>query len=195
MIEQKVLALHGWGGNGNESTTVNQIRAHFEAKGVEVITPTYDYTNPDKTAKTIVDAVNGEDYLFIAGISFGGFWARWMANQLKSSTLFLLNPALDAYTSSEKYIGDFLDYKSGLTRHFANHQRKKLKKYHIDTDKVNLPITAIVATDDDVVDPRTVEDQIGSNRCALKYVTGGHRLEDPSQYLQHLEYAYNNLHI
>ena len=195
MIQQKVLALHGWGSNGDESSTINQVRAHFEARGVEVITPTYDYTKPDKAAKAILDAIGDDELLFIVGMSFGGFWARWLANQLPASTLFLLNPALDAYTSTEKYIGDFLDYKSGLTRHYANMQRKKLKKYHVEKDYINLPITAIVASDDDVVSPDTVEKLIGSDRCDLQYVTGGHRLEDPSQYLDQLEFAYNNLHI
>jgi predicted esterase YcpF (UPF0227 family) len=191
----KVLALHGWGGNGTDSSTINRVREHFEAKGIEVITPTYDYTNPDKAAKTIMDATGGDDYLFIVGMSFGGFWARWLANELKASTLFLLNPALDAYTSTEKYLGDFLDYKTGITRFYANAQRKKLKKYHIDKDHPELPITAIVAKDDDVVCPTTVEKEVGSDRCDLKYVTGGHRLEDPSQYLDHLEFAYNTLHM
>ena len=189
----KVLALHGWGSNGTASSTINTVRAHFEAQGVEVITPTYDYLNPDKAAATILDALNGEDYVFIVGMSFGGFWARWLANQLPASTLFLLNPALDAYSSTEKYLGDFVDYKSGLTKRYAMSQRKKLKKYHVDTDSTTLPITAIVASDDDVVCPTTVENEIGAARCDLKYVTGGHRLTDPSQYLQHMDFAYNNI--
>jgi len=191
----KVLALHGWGSTGTESTTINRVREHFEAKGIEVITPTYNCTKPKEAAQTILDATNGEDYLFIVGMSFGGFWARWLANQLESSTLFLLNPALDAYTSTEKYIGRYTNYKTGLTAIYARKQREILKDYHIDVDYTGLPITAIVATDDDVVPPDTVENEIGSDRCDLKYVTGGHRLEDPSQYLDHMEFAYNTLII
>ena len=193
MIQQKVLALHGWGSNGTDSSTVNRIRGHFESKGCEVVTPTYNYLDPDEAAQTILDSINEDDWLFIVGISFGGFWARWLGNQLKGSSIVLLNPALDAYSSTEKYIGKNRDYKSGLTMTYVNQQRDKLKKYHIDIDNSSLPITAIVATDDDVVCPTTVENEIGGSRCDIHYVTGGHRLKDPSQWIDKMEFAYNTI--
>jgi len=193
MIEQKVLALHGWGGTGTDSTTVNRVRAHFEAKGCEVVTPTYDYLNPDKAAETILASVNEDDYIFIVGVSFGGFWARWLGNRMKGASILLLNPALDAYTSTEKYLGKSKDYATGVTALYAQVQRQKLKKYHIDHDRPDLPITAIVATDDDVVAPDTVEKEIGSSRCDIQYITGGHRLEDPSQWIDRMEFAYNTI--
>ena len=192
-MERTVIALHGWASTGKGSQTLQMAKEYFSTQmGVRFVAPTYDYTNPKKTANLLVktvDRLGGEDP-FIMGISFGGFWARWLANNVEGSTLFMLNPALDAYTSSAKYIGENENYVSGFTKLFVESRRKQLKKYEINVDKPGLPITSVVATDDDVLPPTLTEDLIGSSRCAIHYVKGGHRLTDPDEWLAHLERAF-----
>ena len=189
-MDQKILALHGWGSTGEGSATIGHIKKEFP----NVIAPTYDYLNPAKTANQLLELAQ-EDYLFIMGISFGGFWARWLANQLKSSSLLMINPALDAYASTEKYIGLRENYVTHIPEFFVQKKREQLRQYEIEKDYINLPITAIVATDDDLVCPTVVEEYIGGDRCDLRYITGGHRVTDVEQWMPILKSAYHNLHF
>lgn len=182
---KKVVVLHGWGGTGESSTTVTRIVTHFETQGVECISPTYDYTDPTRTQLQLFNALVYSDLInegfFVVGISLGGFWSRWLANQYQGTGLFLLNPALSASLTLKKYLGEI---------GFCERQLMLFKNYQVKYDRPDLVISAVVATDDEIINSITVETIIGKDRCELTYVTGGHRLSDPSVYIDLLDKAY-----
>lgn len=191
-MDRPVIALHGWGSTGEGSVTLQRARKYFEARNVEFHSPTYDFTDPDATADLLLKTLDdvGVQDPFIMGISFGGFWARWLANQVDAATLFMLNPALDAYLETAKYLGENKNYVTGLSYFFVQTRRFQLRKYQIALDKPLIPMTSIIAMDDETVPPLVTEKMIGSKRCLVRYVTGGHRLEKPELWLPELERAY-----
>jgi predicted esterase YcpF (UPF0227 family) len=192
-MDRTVIGLHGWGSTGEGSATLQRARKYFDKIGVEFITPTYDCTDPDGTAKLLLETLKDCKTIdpFIMGISYGGFWARWLANQAEAASLFMLNPALDAYAQTKKYLGENKHYVTGLSYWFIQARRFQLRKYQITVDKPCIPMTAIIAMDDDIVPPFVTENMIGPDRCNIEYVTGGHRLEKPELWLPKLAEAFN----
>jgi predicted esterase YcpF (UPF0227 family) len=85
---------------------------------------------------------------------------------------------LNADTNCEKYLGENTNRHTGKTYNLAQTDLDRFKFFKIEKDRHNLPISAIVASDDDIVAPLTVEETIGSERCKIMYTKGGHQLEN-----------------
>jgi len=174
-IEERIIALHGWGSTGEGSGTIRSLISYLP-DDIEFICPTLDYTNPHGVAKELLKLAEDNDPTAIIGVSMGGFWARWLANQVGNINLIMLNPALNAYESSKKYMGKNINRVTGDVSYYNDGDRQELLDYEIKKDSSGLAITAIVATNDAIIPPDTVETYIGSDRCAIYYVGGGHRL-------------------
>lgn len=205
-IKQDLVILHGWNGSGEHSSTVNRLvtrleraqpkTAHNEITKFQLVSPTLDYSNPYTTVRQLRELVatlnNGTA---IIGISFGGYWARWLANIFpnKFSNLILVNASLDAPINTRKYIGINTNSYTGETYEFTEQNCSSLENYRVDGDRNNLAITAIVAHDDDIVDPTTVERMVGKDRAKIHYVVGGHQLKENDEWLDIVEKELNNI--
>lgn len=186
-MKEVMLALHGWGSNGLDSTTLKVLRDNFaDDPDIEIYTPTCNYTNPDDVAQQLLGICKSRQPTVIFGISVGGFWARWLANQYKYAKLIMINPALNICEAGIPLT---------VASDFTNACQLALQDYQIIQDVHHLHVTAIVAKDDDIVDPKAVFNCVGDWRYDLRYITGGHRVQYKEQWLPIVEYAMNSMSI
>lgn len=178
-----IILLHGFGSNGDDSATIRTISDHFPDE--VILTPSYQYCDPDQTAtylRALVDDILAqhldEGELIFIGTSLGAFWSRYLANVYHGSKLIMINPSLEAHNNVRKYIGEYTDYYTKRTMVIGEQQCEAFRKYYITLDRPDIPITIIVADDDDVVPPTASDELIGSSRAHIIHTTGGHRLEN-----------------
>jgi pimeloyl-ACP methyl ester carboxylesterase len=88
-----LIYIHGYGSSGNSDTARN-LRELLE-NDFNVITPTYNGSNPIEAAMTLNAAVEtaGADKAVIAGTSLGGFFANYLARKHNRPAV-IVNPAL-----------------------------------------------------------------------------------------------------
>lgn len=190
-----ILILHGWGGS-KDSNSVQRIAKAINSEQhssdcqhivYQLITPSLNYHEPSVTQSQLKEVVNNIDsQATVIGFSMGGFWARWLANTYpdKFSNLILINPSLDAPRNCKKYLGKNENRLTGEVYNFTNESLNELENYRVQKDRLDLPISAIVATDDEVIRPSVVEEFIGSSRCKIEYTNGGHRLDANNNWLE-----------
>ena len=159
-----ILMLHGLGSTGENSKTCKAVKNYFTPKGWNVITPTWDIHNLKLDFK-----IPKSHRLIIAGISCGGYLARYLANIHPNAELVLLNPLLDP----TPFLKNGQNKRHRITPEIA----QTILAFKITKDKENLPITVIVAKDDDLLNP-TITIEAYKDRDLHILETGGHRLEN-----------------
>ena len=76
---------------------------------------------------------------------------------------------------------------------FCEKAASEFDKYFITKDYIGLPITIIVADDDNVV-PSLAEELIGSGRARIIHTTGGHRMRSTlTKHIADIKFAFYNL--
>lgn len=165
-----IIALHGRGSNGNDSTTVNAIKDYFN--GVEhVFAPSYDSdASHDKIARDLTTQVSehiikGEELHFV-GVSMGGYWARYLANLFAADNLIMINPSLQLYAGDAVCNEDWAD----------------------------LPITVYIGLRDQVVDPNYARALYKDRADVVTFADGDHRMHNHFyEILPHIESAINTI--
>lgn len=193
-----IILLHEFGATAESSYFVKTVAPHFPDE--IVLTPTYPFLNADATAKQLVQFVedamidnpNDIELTFI-GASLGGFWARYLANKFRWSKLIMVNPALDAKNDSIRCVKMIEGKTKTSNLNFCEKAASEFDKYFITEDYTGLPITIIVADDDNVV-PSLAEELIGSDRARIIHTTGGHRMRSTlTKHIADIKFAFYNL--
>lgn len=169
-----MIALHGFGSTADSSSTIRTIKELF-SESVNLITPTYDAFDPNATSKqllNIANAVAHDEEMIIFGISLGGFWARWLANNVKGAKLILVNPSINAPVNLKKYTNEH-----GIT----NDILAIYSDFYIKNDKAEIPTLVLVSMDDVVVPPQDTLDTYSGSAVIIES-SGGHRFPHLPQY-------------
>jgi predicted esterase YcpF (UPF0227 family) len=144
-----IIAVHGKGGSADTSTTVNKIKERFIE--YDVVTPSYDSDKSHDEVKRYIDTYVKEykeyDTVMVIGISLGGYWARYLANEIRGAKYVGLNPSFNFYGDDSGHV-----------------------------DRSMLPITLYVTRDDEVVDPNYAIKKYMSRGKLHILPKGGHRL-------------------
>jgi len=193
-----IILLHEFGATAADSYFVKTVAPAFPDENV--LTPTYPYLDANKTAYQLRKFVevalvnNPEDYeLTFVGMSLGGFWARYLANSFPGSTLIMVNPSLRASEDTIRCVRLVEELNQATVINFTDEHSKAFEKYFIEKDHHNLPITIIVADDDNLV-PSLAEELIGSHRARIVHTTGGHRMRSTlTQHIADIKFAVYNL--
>lgn len=175
-----IVFLHGFGSSGTISSTGQSVKEIFPDVDVQCFS--YDYLNPDKSASDIIDQlqqVNTKDIELVIGVSLGGFWARWLANKI-GAPLVLINPSLSPQTSLQNR----MDFDSSYLQEFD--------KYSVERDNLDLPITVLLGTDDEVVHPSGAI-KLYLERAKIVLVEGGKHRLTKKQMANTLTVAYNTV--
>ena len=101
-MSKKVLYLHGYGSTG-ETDTAKNLRI-FLSPEFELISPTYDCSNPRLAASQLTSVMESLDSsnIVVVGTSLGGFFANYLSRQ-RSIPAVLVNPSLHPSKSLAKY--------------------------------------------------------------------------------------------
>ena len=174
-----IYLFHGFGSSAEQSTTVNTLQDHLRPNH-PTCPISYPSWSPADTAAQVRETIGdpGPEPCFI-GVSLGGFWARYFANQFSDSRLFLINPSVNAPVSVRKFAGETVNGHI-IPESFGDDHLP----YRIDSDRKGMPIGVVVATDDTVVDPKMTIDTY-QNRPHTEFIqtTGGHRLRLDASHL------------
>lgn len=105
-----VFALHGFGMTGDGDELCQEIVQLANRNGAVGLAPTYPTNNPHLAYLYLSNYVENKlkyyntDAVF-AGVSLGGFWARYLANAFGTVRLILINPSLHPWQSLQPYVG------------------------------------------------------------------------------------------
>lgn len=163
-MKSTLIYIHGYGSTGN-SDTANSLRALLENE-FEVITPTYNGSNPIEAAMTLDDAVTSASAgkVIIAGTSLGGFFANYLARKHNRPAV-IVNPTLRPSQSLAEFhksqpILDAYDRLENEEREFS----------------AMPPRQVVVGVNDEVVNP--AEHGMTMKRVAdITEIPMGHRVE------------------
>ena len=181
-----IIAIHGLGSTGEGSSTCQSIKKHFEKE--EVVTPTWDITDPVGTAtalKEIAEAYKQRDTkskLHIVGISFGGFLARWLANEFSDDVagLIMINPVLDPSLSLKRRLGENKSFVTGDSFYITEGHIEAYGKLVVAEGQFVQSTKVILGMKDDVVNPALALSTFGSTAAVVQIAEGGHRLSEHS---------------
>lgn len=196
-----IIALHGFGSSGDKSSTCRMIREHFGTEQ-RVYTPTYDVTNPFKLSAELRSLINKSplEPLYIVGISFGGFLARWLANYIKPeirpvSGVILLNPVLDAEPRLKERLGANKSFVGGEDIVITEDHISAYRAFRVDEDRPGMPISVLVGGKDDIIDPEPTVNYY-KGRADVKVIgDADHRFsEHKEEVLDFIDEAINSIH-
>lgn len=154
-----IYFVHGFQ-SSNTGTTAANFAAVMEMLEEDHVAVNYDsFDNPDTIMKSLNEQI-GDDATLIVGHSFGGFLARFIAND-RGLPLVMFNPALDA---PERF------QRLGQTLFPA-----ALVKYDIKEDAPNIPIYLGLGCEDDVVDPAPAINMLEERADLHLDANGSHR--------------------
>lgn len=139
-MSQSVIYVHGYGSTGNTDTAVNLRR--ILGAGFELVSPTYDGSNPLEAARMLEQLVSTPDAPIIVGTSLGGFFANYLALTCNRPAV-IVNPTLTPSASLRKY-GENAQVLAGYKHLEALAQSATHRPARI----------VVVGMRDDVVDPR-----------------------------------------
>ena len=184
-----IYLLHGFGGSAEESTTIQTLIEYLsERTDLEIRPINYSSTNPSKAYVDIFNNIDKDDNeMIFIGVSLGGFWARYFANQYPNSKLIMINPALYAPYTFEAVKGEEFN---GIE--IPDDLGVKLSPYYISDDDNNLAISVIVSIDDTIIPPMPTL-KTYADRADILVTEGGHRLELFDNHLQFINNAINNI--
>lgn len=184
-----IYLLHGFGGSAEESRTIQTLIEYLsERTDLEIRPINYSSMNPSQAYTDIANNIDKEDNeMIFIGVSLGGFWARYFANQYPNSKLIMINPALYAHELFTLYGGKTFN---GIE--IPNNLGKQLIPYFINKDDNNLAISVVVSIDDIVVPPMPTL-KTYADRADILVTEGGHRLELFDNHLQFINNAINNI--
>jgi predicted esterase YcpF (UPF0227 family) len=193
-----IILLHEFGATAESSYFIKTVAPHFPDE--IVLSPTYPFLDANATATQLAqfveDALNANPddlELTFIGASLGGFWARYLANKFRWSKLIMVNPALDAKNDSIRCVTLIENKNKTSNFNFCEKAASEFDKYFIIKDHFDLPITIIVADDDNVV-PSLAEELIGSHRARIIHTTGGHRMRSTLiKHIADIKFAVYNL--
>lgn len=159
-----MIILHGYGSTGETSSTCQLVKDTFN----NVLTPTYKIQNPaSKTANQLLKLPTNE---VIVGISFGGFIARWLANNTQAKKLVLLNPVINHNVTLQRHLGKKDNTGFVLTeKHISDYDYFK-----VISDKPNLKISILLGMNDEIID-NSLTYKYFQNTANIKTINTDHR--------------------
>lgn len=181
-----IVGLHGFGVTSEGCLMCQNLHKWFGDEHT-VITPSYDYTDPEKALETISDAVievmvggTEDSRIVFAGFSLGAFWAEFFGSGLYNTRIMMINPALDPSTQLRGYIGTFNDFITGEKKTLTANAVQQYDTVgspdsHVYCNNYDNQILVFMAQDDEVVDAKHINERFGD---MVVPVTGGHRLID-----------------
>lgn len=197
-----IIALHGFGSSGEASSTCRMIKEEFGEEHT-VYTPSYDITNPFKVSATLRDLLkeNIDEPLYIVGISFGGFLARWLANFVDPtvrpvSGLVLLNPALNGDERLKERLGINKSFVGGEDIVIEDYHVEAYRAFKVGVDRPGMPISVLLGGKDTVIDPEPTVDYY-KGRADVKVIgDADHRFSGyKEEVIDFIDEAINNVHL
>ncbi|MBD3612207.1 MAG: hypothetical protein HUJ13_07340 [Hydrogenovibrio crunogenus] len=184
-----ILYLHGFLSSGN-SHKGQWVKAHFNALGTEVLTPTYPIDSPKHSVALIESIIqesilprvkpNSDQAWCIFGSSMGGFYGQYLAQKYQVP-LVMINPALDPVPLLEPYLGNHVNEATGEAFTVDSSYLKALKSFYRTPDPT---IESLVLLDekDEVIPYQIAQQQYQGVAKVLIFKGGNHAF-------QHLEQA------
>jgi predicted esterase YcpF (UPF0227 family) len=169
-----IILLHGFGvKKADDSLFVKRFKKLYPDE--IVLAPDYPIKDADATCKQLEDYTKKakKNYnatsVTYAGISMGGFWARYLANKDIESRILLFNPAMRLHLQLMRY--------SHINK-MSEKTCMKFKQYAIEKDRKDLRGLVFCSRDDDISPVQFSIEAFELNTNIQLYIseTGGHQL-------------------
>ncbi|RUM91827.1 MAG: hypothetical protein DSZ27_05555 [Thiomicrospira sp.] len=188
-----ILYLHGFLSSGN-SHKGQWVKAHFNALGTEVLTPTYPIDFPEHSVAFIESIIqesilphvesNPDQAWCIFGSSMGGFYGQYLAQKYQVP-LVMINPALDPVPLLEPYSGSHVNEATGESFKIDSPYLKALKSFYRAPD-TSIDSLVLLDEKDEVIPFKIAQQQYQNIGKVLVFKEGNHAF-------QHLEPAWSEM--
>ena len=186
-----LLYLHGFR-SSPQSTKVQHLRRHFAQHHPQVVFAAPQLPpSPKDAAALMLDVTSAwagvpPDHIAVIGSSLGGFYATWLAQQLRGNGV-LLNPATQPWVSLQRHLGQLSQWdKPEETFDFRPEHLDELKALDVAHLPPAAPQLLIAAKGDEVLDWRDMVARYP--QATLRLQEGGdHGLTNFANYLPEID--------
>ena len=172
---KRLYYIHGFA-SGRSSGTYQKIRERFPF--AEILS--FDSAKPyPENLKSLAAQIDGGGTSCFVGTSLGGFYAMELSALDKNCIgRILINPGLMPKSSLKKFVGVCPNFETGADFEFTNEACDSYpEKPGEEAFLKKIPTIALLAKNDELLDYRLAEQMLKD--CAdIRYISGGHRLED-----------------
>lgn len=179
----KIIYFNGFAGSPDKDSLKVKM---FEELGTKVLSVN---TQGSYTPKAYVSAfektlesnkIKLSDSFVLAGISLGGFWARFFGYKTRTPWI-ALNPSLTPSSDLMQFVGTNTVFDTGQKFNWTQEDCAQYRSYESYEDCVSVPGLIIFSSDDDVIDHSNILNT--AQRCqVIQLSSGGHRLQNTQDY-------------
>jgi predicted esterase YcpF (UPF0227 family) len=190
-----IVYLHGFNSSGG-SAKAAWLRKHLPE--IAVLSPTYPAHVADEAPKVLgayfaqLRREHPDEKLLLVGSSMGGFWARYLAPELKAG-MALINPAMNPETGLLRAVGVNRNLATGEEYVLIESQVRALARYGVPKCNPKVPTLVLLDEADEVIDYRVAEAFYRDCGRVIVYPGGSHQFDHLPEALPDIRRLHDDL--
>lgn len=191
-----MVYLHGFN-SGGTSAKATWLRQHLP--DITVLSPTYPAHLADAAPQFLreyfarVRREHAKDKrLLLVGSSMGGFWARFLAPELRAG-MVLINPAMHPETDLMNVVGLNRNEATGEEFVLTEEQVRALGRYQVPMCDAKVPTLVLLDEADELLDYREAQAFYRDCGQVIVYPGGSHRFEHLAEALPEIRRLHDRL--
>lgn len=168
-----LVYLHGLNSSG-ASAKATRLREAFGADAV--FSPTYRAHRPHEAVATLRERLSDLDLAdsVVVGSSMGGFYGRYLAQELDFGHLLLINPALRPWELLPQHLGEQTVSATGERYRLTSELTEATRQYGVEPAADRTPTTVLLDAGDEVIDYRIAAEIYRGRADVRVYPDGNH---------------------
>lgn len=188
-----ILYLHGLN-SGSASGKAQMLRAALP--DIEILAPTYPAHRPERAVAMLESLIAplGGPRLMVVGSSMGGFYGRYLCQQVPAGHLVMINPALTPWDLLPRYAGTQRNLITGEAYPLTVIHIEQTRQFGVDPKgEGQTPVTLFLDQDDEVIDVRIAMDQYEGRGEIYLYQGGSHSFDHMPEAIRRIREIHEGL--